>query len=158
MPMTRGTVWFDGEVIDHRSPRQMLKRGVAFVPEDRFQEGLLLKRSVEENISLPKVSFQKQFFLERSLLRADAKNKAGQIKTKMASIDARAGDLSGGNQQKVVVARWLDGNYRLLLFDEPYKGIDIGAKEDINDAVRNMASRGLSVIVIRQSSRNSLVS
>jgi ABC-type sugar transport system ATPase subunit len=66
----------------------------------------------------------------------------------MASIDVRAGDLSGGNQQKVVVARWLDEVYRLLLLDEPFKGIDIGAKEDINDAIRAMASGGRSVIVI----------
>jgi ribose transport system ATP-binding protein len=148
MPMTRGTVSFDGELIDRRSPRQMLKRGVAFVPEDRFQEGLLLKRSVEENISLPKLSFQKKFFLARNRLRDDANNKAAQLKTKMASIDVRAGDLSGGNQQKVVVARWLDEVYRLLLLDEPFKGIDIGAKEDINDAIRAMASGGRSVIVI----------
>jgi ABC-type sugar transport system ATPase subunit len=148
MPMTRGTVSFNGELIDRRSPRRMLKRGVAFVPEDRFQEGLLLKRSVEENISLPKLSFQKKFFLERNRLRTDANNKAAQLKTKMASISARAGDLSGGNQQKVVVARWLDEVYRLLLLDEPFKGIDIGAKEDINDAIRAMVSGGRSVIVI----------
>jgi ABC-type sugar transport system ATPase subunit len=148
MPATRGTVSFDGERIGYRDPRRMLKRGIAFVPEDRFQEGLLLKRSVEENISLPKLSFNRAFFLDRERLRADATRKAAQIKTKMESIDVRSGALSGGNQQKVVVARWLDDDYRLLLLDEPYKGIDIGAKEDINDAIRAMAAGGRSVLVI----------
>lgn len=148
MSPTRGTVGFDGEVIDARSPRAMLNRGVAFVPEDRFAEGLLLDRSIEENISLPKVSFDKNFFLPTNSLRAEAVKKAAQIKTKMASIDSRVGELSGGNQQKVVVSRWLEDSYRLLLLDEPYKGIDIGAKDDINDAIRAMASTGRSVIVI----------
>jgi ABC-type sugar transport system ATPase subunit len=148
MPATRGTVSFDGERIDRREPRRMLERGVAFVPEDRFQEGLLLKRSVEENISLPKLSFSASFFLDRMRLRADATRKAAQIKTRMESIDMRSGALSGGNQQKVVLARWLDDGYRLLLLDEPYKGIDIGAKDDINDAIRAMAASGRGVVVI----------
>ena len=87
MPPTRGTVSIDGETIGARSPRQMLNRGVAFVPEDRFAEGLLLDRNIEENISLPKVSFEKRFFLPTDELRAGAVKKAAQIKTKMASID-----------------------------------------------------------------------
>jgi ABC-type sugar transport system ATPase subunit len=148
MPMTRGKVSLAGEPIDRCSPRQMLNRGVAFVPEDRFEEGLLLNRSIEENISLPKLSFQKELFLARGRLSADAGRKASRIKTKMASIEARAGELSGGNQQKVVVSRWLDDDYRLLLLDEPYKGIDIGAKDDINDAIRAMAGKGRGVVVI----------
>lgn len=148
MPMTRGTVTFDGELIHRQNPRRMLERGIAFGPEDRFQEGLLLQRSVEENISLPKIGLQKAFFLERNRMRADATKKASQIKIKMTSIDVRAGELSGGNQQKVVVARWLGKDYKLLLLDEPYKGIDIGAKEDINDEIRTMARGGRGVIVI----------
>jgi ribose transport system ATP-binding protein len=148
MPPTRGTVSFDGKAIDERSPREMLNRGVAFVPEDRFAEGLLLDRSIEENISLPKVSFEKRFFLPTTELKASAVKKAAQIKTKMASIDSLVSELSGGNQQKVVVSRWLEDSYRLLLLDEPYKGIDIGAKDDINEAIRAMASEGRGVIVI----------
>ncbi|MBN9009995.1 MAG: sugar ABC transporter ATP-binding protein, partial [Rhizobiales bacterium] len=148
MPATRGTVTHAGETIGARNARRMLDRGVAFVPEDRFTEGLLLNRSIEENISLPKLSFQRGFFLDRKALRAEATRKATQIKTKMASIDSQAGDLSGGNQQKVVVSRWLEDGYHLLLLDEPYKGIDIGAKDDINEAIRAMADRGHGVVVI----------
>jgi ABC-type sugar transport system ATPase subunit len=148
MPMTRGTVTLNGERLDRRDPRLMMKRGVAFVPEDRFQEGLMLNRSIEENISLPKLSLQAWPLLRKSRLRETAAQMAGQIKTKMASVEARAGDLSGGNQQKVVVSRWLDEGYRLLLLDEPYKGIDIGAKQDINDAIRAMAGAGRGVVVI----------
>jgi ribose transport system ATP-binding protein len=148
MPPTRGTVAIDGETIDGRSPRAMLNRGVAFVPEDRFAEGVLLDRNIEENISLPKISFGKRFFLPMTELRVEAVKKAAQIKTKMASIDSLVSELSGGNQQKVVVSRWLEDSYRLLLLDEPYKGIDIGAKDDINDAIRAMAGSGRGVIVI----------
>jgi ABC-type sugar transport system ATPase subunit len=148
MPPTRGTVAIDGDTIDSRSPRTMLNRGVAFVPEDRFAEGVLLDRNIEENISLPKISFEKRFFLPTTELRAEAVKKAAQIKTKMASIDSLVSELSGGNQQKVVVSRWLEDSYRLLLLDEPYKGIDIGAKDDINDAIRAMAAAGRGIIVI----------
>jgi ribose transport system ATP-binding protein len=148
MPPTRGTVAIDGDTIDSRSPRTMLNRGVAFVPEDRFAEGVLLDRNIEENISLPKISFEKRFFLPATELRAEAVKKAAQIKTKMASIDSLVSELSGGNQQKVVVSRWLEDSYRLLLLDEPYKGIDIGAKDDINDAIRAMAAAGRGIIVI----------
>jgi ABC-type sugar transport system ATPase subunit len=76
MPATRGSVSIDGKTIDARSPRQMLNRGVAFVPEDRFAEGVLLDRNIEENISLPKVSFDKRFFLPTTELRAPAVKKA----------------------------------------------------------------------------------
>jgi ABC-type sugar transport system ATPase subunit len=148
MPATRGAVAFGGELLPHRDPRRMLKAGVAFVPEDRFQEGLMLNRSIEENISLPKLSFQAWPLLRTGALKRSAQQRAGQIKTRMASVEARAGDLSGGNQQKVVVARWLEYGYRLLLLDEPYKGIDIGAKEDINDAIRVMAGARRGVVVI----------
>ncbi|HWA79573.1 MAG TPA: sugar ABC transporter ATP-binding protein [Acetobacteraceae bacterium] len=148
MPAARGTVALDGRVLSRRTPRQMLKEGVAFVPEDRFLEGLLLERSVEENISLPRLGLQRRFLLPLQALRAAAARKAAQIKTRMASIDAHGSELSGGNQQKVVVARWLEEGYRLLLLDEPYKGIDIGAKEDINDQLRAMANAGRSVVVI----------
>jgi ribose transport system ATP-binding protein len=148
MAPTRGTVAIDGQTIDARSPREMLNRGVAFVPEDRFVEGVLLDRSIEENISLPKLSFEKRFFLPTDELRAEAAKKAAQIKTKMASMDSLVSELSGGNQQKVVVSRWLEDSYRLLLLDEPYKGIDIGAKDDINEAIRAMAGAGRGVVVI----------
>jgi ABC-type sugar transport system ATPase subunit len=148
MPATQGTVTLGGERLARRDPRQMLKAGVAFVPEDRFQEGLMLNRSIEENISLPTLSFQSRPFLRKGTLRDSAARKADQIKIRMASVEARAGDLSGGNQQKVVVARWLEDGYRLLLLDEPYKGIDIGAKQDINDAIRAMAIAGRGIVVI----------
>ena len=148
MPATRGTVSFNGEVIDRRSPRLMLERGAAFVPEDRFVEGLLLNRSIEENVSLPHVGLQGNFFLGRKLLRGEATRKTTQIRTKMASIDAPVKDLSGGNQQKVVISRWLEDSYRLLLLDEPYKGIDIGAKDDINQEIGAMAGKGRGIVVI----------
>jgi ribose transport system ATP-binding protein len=148
MEPTRGTVAINGETIDARTPREMLKRGVAFVPEDRFVEGVLLNRNIEENISLPKLSFERRLFLPTGELRAEAERKAAQIKTKMASLDSLVSELSGGNQQKVVVSRWLEDTYRLLLLDEPYKGIDIGAKDDINEAIRAMAASGRGVIVI----------
>jgi ABC-type sugar transport system ATPase subunit len=148
MPQAKGTVTFDGQVLARRSPRDMLRRGAAFVPEDRFTEGLLLNRSIEENVSLPHVALQGGIFAEGKRLRSEASRKTAQIRTKMASIESPVKDLSGGNQQKVVISRWLEDRYRLLLLDEPYKGIDIGAKDDINEEIRTMAAGGRGVVVI----------
>jgi ribose transport system ATP-binding protein len=148
MPQAKGTVTFDGQILGRRSPREMLRRGAAFVPEDRFTEGLLLNRSIEENVSLPHVALQGGIFAEGKRLRSEASRKTTQIRTKMASIESAVKDLSGGNQQKVVISRWLEDRYRLLLLDEPYKGIDIGAKDDINQEIRTMAAGGRGIVVI----------
>ena len=148
LPARRGNVFFDGEQVEHRTPQKMLAHGIAFVPEDRFEEGVLLNRSIEENVSLPGLCLQKGFFTNEEKLRAESERKTRQIRTKMASIQSAVRDLSGGNQQKVVISRWLEDFYRLLLLDEPYKGIDIGAKADINEEIRKLAGRGRGVVVI----------
>jgi ABC-type sugar transport system ATPase subunit len=148
MAPTRGTVSIDGKTIDARSPREMLNRGVAFVPEDRFAEGLLLDRNIEENMPLPKVSFEKRFFLPTTELKAGAVKKAAQVKTKMASIDSLVGELSGGNQQKVVVSRWLEDSYRLLLsyWMSPIRESTLGPKTTSTRPFARWRARGVVVI------------
>ena len=147
MPRTRGSIFLNGKDVKKLTPHAMLKIGVAYVPEDRFKEGLLLKRSIEENVSLANLAFSTRLFLDRKALRRIAKEKVGSLKTKMSSVSDQVRYLSGGNQQKVMIAKWLEEKYELFLLDEPYKGIDIGAKEDINDAIRALAAEGRSIIV-----------
>lgn len=93
MPQTKGRVTYDGQVLGGRTPREMLRRGAAFVPEDRFTEGLLLNRSIEEERFAPHVGLQDGTFVEGQFLRAEASRKTTQIRTKMASIDSPVKDL-----------------------------------------------------------------
>ena len=148
MPPTRGTV------CDRRQDDRCAKPESNAEPRRRLRAGRSLcrrrpSRSQHRGEYLASQDqLREAFFLPTTELRATAVKKAAQIKTKMASIDSLVSELSGGNQQKVVVSRWLEDSYRLLLLDEPYKGIDIGAKDDINEAIRAMASAGRGVIVI----------
>jgi ABC-type sugar transport system ATPase subunit len=148
MPKAAGTVVLDGRRVDAPTPGMMTRRGIAFVPEDRLVEGLAPNRSIEENISLPTLWRWRRFFISPRKLFEKARAASSIVKLKYGSIRDPMTSLSGGNQQKTVVAKWLDSSYNVFLFDEPYKGIDIGAKEDINAAIRGLAEAGKSVIVV----------
>jgi ABC-type sugar transport system ATPase subunit len=148
MPITSGKLVLDGQHLENISPYAMVRAGVGFVPEDRFVEGLVVRRSIEENINLPNFWKASGLFINPSTLRKKAGQLAGIVRTKMTSVHDQLTHLSGGNQQKIVVAKWLDAGYTFFLFDEPYKGIDIGAKEDINSVIQELASKGCSSIVV----------
>jgi ribose transport system ATP-binding protein len=142
-----GRISYKGEELRRLSPRYLTFRGISYVPEDRFVDGLLLNRSIEENLSLPNLRYKGQI-LNKKKLRENARETSLVLNVKMNDIYSAMSELSGGNQQKIVVGKWLDDRYELYILDEPYKGIDIGAKEEINQVIRKLASQGKAIIVI----------
>ncbi|MCI8946432.1 MAG: sugar ABC transporter ATP-binding protein [Lachnospiraceae bacterium] len=148
-PMDSGEIWLNGENVKKANPMYMQERGVALVPESRKTEGLLLKNTIGFNITLPILSR----FISR--LRVDSDKEQQIIDEGMESLRIKApsdrvncSTLSGGNQQKVLLAKWLATNPRVLILDEPTRGIDVGAKAEIYTIINDLAKRGLAVILI----------
>ena len=148
-PILSGTVTLAGEKVTVRSPRQAIAQGIYLVPEDRKGEGLVLDMKLSENISLASLRRHARFNLvdrEAEGVTARAQQEALRIKT--PSVAVHAATLSGGNQQKVVLAKWLSMAPRLMIFDEPTRGIDVGAKGEIYTLMRALADKGVGVIMI----------
>ena len=142
-------VVLEGKELHIRSPQDAITHGIYLVPEDRRLSGLIVDFNVRENISLPNLdsySSAKIINLKKEASAAREACKAINIKT--PTTEMRAANLSGGNQQKVVLAKWLTFKPRVLIFDEPTRGIDVGAKAEIYQLIRNLAAKGVSVIVI----------
>jgi ribose transport system ATP-binding protein len=142
-------VSLDGKNLRIAEPQDAIRHGIYLVPEDRRLSGLIVDFNVRENITLPNLDSYSSAkiinFAKESKAAADA-CKAINIKT--PTPEMRAANLSGGNQQKVVLAKWLTFRPRVLIFDEPTRGIDVGAKAEIYELIRNLAAKGVSVIVI----------
>jgi L-arabinose transport system ATP-binding protein len=148
-PLRAGRVTVDGEEVTLRSPRSAIAAGIAYAPEDRKGEALVMQRSVGENISLallPRIS--RMNVVRRGVERRTASELAQRLSIKTPSLDQDVSKLSGGNQQKVVLARWLAMRPRVLILDEPTRGIDVGAKAQIYALIDELAAEGLGVIFI----------
>lgn len=132
------------------SPAAAWRAGVAYIPRERRSEGLILSRPIFENTTLPHLRTQSRWgtFLTPSHEKRLAAERGQLVRLKSASPEQRARELSGGNQQKVVFAKALVGNPRLLLLDEPTRGVDVGAKFDIYTLIREMTARGMAVILV----------
>jgi ribose transport system ATP-binding protein len=144
-----GGLRLEGEPIVIRSPREAIERGIYLVPEDRKRASLLLDLSVAENISLPDLaSYAKATLVGRRAEAANAERQKRQLNIKAPSVATLVGTLSGGNQQKVVLARWLSMKPRVIIFDEPTRGIDVGAKNEIYELMRALADRGVAILMI----------
>jgi ribose transport system ATP-binding protein len=144
-----GSVLLEGTPVVISSPADAIRHGIYLVPEDRRRVGLVTAMGVRENISLPALPRYARFgWIHRTRETDDARRIAEQLQVKTASIDTVVGTLSGGNQQKVVLARWLSLSPRVIVFDEPTRGIDVGAKAEIYDLMRDLASRGTAVLMI----------
>lgn len=129
-------------------PGEAMEAGLALVSEDRKGQGLLLGADLNENIALATLAdYSRRGLLDWSALRADAEAAARALKVKAPHLGVEAGSLSGGNQQKVVLAKWLRRKPRVLLLDEPTRGIDVGAKAEIHALIRRLAAEGMGVIV-----------
>ena len=144
-----GTVVLDGQSIKVASARDAINHGIYLIPEDRRNSGLILDVPIRENITLPALSR----YSSAGLINIDSESKVSRemcekLNVKAPSIEAKAGNLSGGNQQKVVLAKWLSLNPRLLIFDEPTRGIDVGAKSEIYQLMRNLAESGVAIVMI----------
>ncbi|OON42096.1 ribonucleotide-diphosphate reductase subunit alpha [Izhakiella australiensis] len=132
------------------SPATALQLGIGIVPEDRKSQGLLLDFSVKHNIVLNNHADEKQwrFFINRRKESGKARDLVEKVRVKTPDVNTRVGDLSGGNQQKVVIARWLNNDCRVLIFDEPTRGIDVGAKAEIYNLMRALTAKGVAIIMI----------
>jgi L-arabinose transport system ATP-binding protein len=144
-----GRVLVGGEEVRIRSPRDAIRAGLAFAPEDRKAEALVLVRSVRENTSLAILDRVRRFRFVRSRLElAIVSELVGRLRVKAPSLAQEVGKLSGGNQQKVVLARWLARQPRVLILDEPTRGIDVGAKAEVYALIRSLAANGVAVLFI----------
>jgi ribose transport system ATP-binding protein len=144
-----GGLRLGGEPIVIRSPREAIERGIYLVPEDRKRASLLLDLSVTENISLPDLaSYARATLVGRRAEAANAERQKRQLNIKAPSVATLVGTLSGGNQQKVVLARWLSMQPRVIIFDEPTRGIDVGAKNEIYELMRKLADAGVAIRMI----------
>ncbi len=142
-------VKLNGKVLSFTGPRDAIRHGVYLVPEDRRNCGLVVDFNVRENISLPNLdSYSTAKIINSARETTAALNAVKSINIKTPSPEMRAANLSGGNQQKVVLARWLTFSPKVIIFDEPTRGIDVGAKAEIYELIRKLASDGVSVIVI----------
>ena len=146
---TSGTISINGKVLDISSPQKAIRNKIALIPEDRRAQGLVLDHPVTENLTLPLLDQLKVGgLLSRSKIQAKSKEIIAQFDIKLAYPGIRVGSLSGGNQQKVVIGKWLGTEPEILLMDEPTAGVDIGTKSEILDLVRKIADSGKSVILI----------
>ncbi len=148
-PKVSGQVLVDGEAVTIRKPAQAIDAGIFLIPEDRRLQGLILADSVKYNITLPsldKVSFLSWIRSHREHELAESMSERLRVRT--PSVDQTVGLLSGGNQQKVVLAKWLVRTARTILFDEPTRGIDVGAKKEIYALMDELARSGLGLLMI----------
>jgi ribose transport system ATP-binding protein len=144
-----GSLKLHGEPILVDSPRSAIQRGLYLVPEDRKRASLLLDVSIAENISLPDLkSYSAGIIVNASREIQNADEQKKRLNIKAPSVMTQVGSLSGGNQQKVVLARWLSMQPRVVIFDEPTRGIDVGAKQEIYQLMRALADRGVGILMI----------
>jgi rhamnose transport system ATP-binding protein len=144
-----GEVRLHGHAVAFESPSQALHAGLAYVPEDRHQQGLVLDFPIASNVSLPVLPRMfPHWFIDRRKERQLADRYAAQFRVRMTDIEQLVSALSGGNQQKVVIAKWLATQPRVLILDEPTRGIDIGAKVEVHRIIAELAASGLAIILI----------
>ncbi|MCI8639477.1 MAG: sugar ABC transporter ATP-binding protein [Coprococcus sp.] len=148
-PITGGKMYLEGKEIKIKKPSQAIKYGICMVNEDRKNYGLALHRSIRENMALPTLPLkQKKPLLDKKQEEKDCTEMGKMLTLKAASIEHEAFSLSGGNQQKVVLAKWLLANPKVLILDEPTRGVDVGAKSEIHTLMCEFAAKGMAVIMI----------
>jgi rhamnose transport system ATP-binding protein len=149
-PADAGRIEIGGRAVTIASPKDAMALGIAYASEDRRKMGLALGESIAANITLPTLSRYTGAFgwIDRLREMSDAADFRKRLDIKAASLAAPVGTLSGGNQQKVMLAKWLNMGPRLLIVDEPTRGIDIGAKAEVHALLRQLAGQGVAIIVI----------
>lgn len=147
--ITEGEIILNGQSLKPRNPMESIKAGIALVPEDRKRQGLVLDMSIKENTTMPSLKDCSRYSLINHKKEADITERyIRSLRTKAPSMDQKTKNLSGGNQQKVVLAKWLAMNPELLIFDEPTRGIDVGAKQEIYQIMNGLADSGKAIIMI----------
>ena len=144
-----GAVSVDGMPVPLGDCRTSIKAGIALVPEDRRSVGILVEWSIQHNISLPHLDgLSRAGLVDRAKELAAAKLESAALAVKSPSVDVEVGNLSGGNQQKVVLAKWMLGQPKVLILDEPTRGVDVGAKAEIYDIMRKLAKDGVAILMV----------
>lgn len=144
-----GKILIDGKEIDIKSEKDAIKAGIAYVSEDRKGDGLVLGMSVKENMTLSALDFFSSLFkLDHSKEKKEVEDYIDKFKIKTPNVDEKTKNLSGGNQQKIAIAKALLTNPKILILDEPTRGVDVGAKKEIYDFINELKTNGLSIIMI----------
>lgn len=145
----QGELVFKGKSLDVNKPEDAIKAGLAFVTENRKTEGLILDFSILRNIAIPSIdTFAKNNVINYNKVSSFASSLAEKLGVKAHTLDLEAGALSGGNQQKVVIAKWVGMQPEVIIMDEPTRGIDVGAKRDIYELMNELTAQGVSIIMV----------
>jgi ribose transport system ATP-binding protein len=149
-PIESGEVHMRGKRLSLKSPQDAVQAGIGYLSEDRKHFGLATGMDVESNITLPSLSrwLKWRVFLNRSAIQRVSQQMVDKLRIRTPSLTQTAKLLSGGNQQKIVIAKWLVQDCEVLIFDEPTRGIDVGAKSEIYKLLRELAAQGRGVVVI----------
>ncbi len=144
-----GSIRMDGAAISIKSPRDAIDRGIYLIPEDRKKSGLILDDSIVNNISLPNLrAYAQGPLVDRTAELRNADEQSRSLRIKAPTLETFVSAMSGGNQQKVVLGKWLSMNPRVIVFDEPTRGIDVGSKAEIYALMRALADRGVAILMI----------
>jgi len=148
-PLLGGEIRIDNTPVGVVSPRDAIRQGIYLVPEDRKKSGLVLELPIRENVALASLlDYARMWLVNGTAERRVAKEQVTSLSIKVPSIDVEAVTLSGGNQQKVVLGKWLSMRPRVMFFDEPTRGIDVGAKSEIYILMRDLADQGVAIVMI----------
>jgi len=144
-----GGITLGGMPVVISGPRDAIDRGIYLIPEDRKRAGLIVEDSVVDNISLPDLpAYATLGLVSTSREKRNAESQVKSLRIKVQEVDALVASLSGGNQQKVVLAKWLSMKPKVLIFDEPTRGVDVGAKTEIYELMRALTDRGVAILMI----------
>lgn len=144
-----GEVYLNGKKVEINSPTDAVKVGIGMVPEDRKSHGALLRMSIRENIVVPILkNISNGIFVDGAKEHKIAEEEIRALRIKTPSAEQEVSHLSGGNQQKVVLGKWLANDCQVLILDEPTRGVDVGAKQEIYNLINDLAAQGRGIIVI----------
>lgn len=148
-PFDSGEIYINGKKVNIKSPTDAVKHGIGYLSEDRKRYGLMLLKSVAENTAIASMDrYVKAGLIDDGKLKDEAAEYNAKLRTKTPSMEQILKNLSGGNQQKVIIARWLIQDCDILIFDEPTRGIDVGAKSEIYTLMHELSKQGKSIIMI----------
>ena len=148
-PIDSGDIYINGKKVDIKSPEDAVRNGIGYLSEDRKRYGIVVQKSVAENTSMATMEhFMKGIFIDKKKEKEVSQQYVESLATKTPNVDQLVVNLSGGNQQKVVIAKWLTRNCDILIFDEPTRGIDVGAKNEIYKLMNQLAAEGKAIIMI----------
>ena len=148
-PAESGEIWIDGQKVRIESPADAIRVGIGYVPEDRRRHGVILELPIAANTSLADLKrVSRRGLINRGAERSVAVLYAERLRIKASSVDSAVNELSGGNQQKVALARWLAIGPKVLILDEPTQGVDVGAKAEIHSLIGELAAAGMAVLLI----------